>query len=74
LADEAEDHLLPPDIGKCSAALSGMPIREAYLLAIEYRDMSTKCEGEEIDEVSQETPASSDFCDTGFQASATHRC
>jgi hypothetical protein len=37
LADEAEDHLLPPYFSRCSVALSGMPTREAYLSAMAHR-------------------------------------
>jgi hypothetical protein len=50
-----------------------MPTREAYLLTRGYRDMFTKDNGSEIDEVSQKTTALSDFCDAGLQASGMHR-
>jgi hypothetical protein len=49
LVDKAEDDLLPPDVSKCSAALSGMPTREANLLASEYRDVFAEGEGDKID-------------------------
>jgi hypothetical protein len=39
LADKAEDHLVPPNVSKCFAALSDLSMREANFLASESRDM-----------------------------------
>jgi hypothetical protein len=73
LADEAEDHLVPPNVSKCFAALSDLPMREANFLASESRDMFAEGDSNKTNEVFQETLAPSDFCNTWLEASGVNR-